>query len=297
MKYSVLVLIFLAACSSAPEKRNTKAPIVKNEVFQKPKTLTNGEITDFFQGNEKALNPALQDETMDRFSNEELSGMKAGGDPLVEMSVSCSQKDFKGAFEIASKNFNKYQKVAPYWNVVANCHLNQGNYRKALLFYNKALEVSPNYVPALNNIGVMYSRQDQDQKALVAFERANKQSKFSKTPRYNMAKLYLTYGMAENAQPVFESLLTGSPNDVDLLNATAASYFLMSDYNKALGFYQRIPESQWNRAEIGLNLALTLKKTGKAKEARQVFSNVQEPKNANLKRYYSTIDKQLGDAE
>lgn len=297
MKYSVLALIFLAACSSAPEKRNTKAPVVKNEVFKKPKPLANSEISDFFEGNEKSLNPALQDETMDRLTNDELSGLKAGGDALVEMSVRCSQKDFKGAFEIASKNFNQYQKVAPYWNVVANCHLNQGNYRKALLFYNKALEVSPNYVPALNNIGVMYSRQGQDQKALVAFERANKQSKFSKTPRYNMAKLYLTYGLAENAQPVFESLLSGSPNDVDILNATAASYFLMSDYNKALGFFQRIPESQWTRAEIGLNLALTLKKTGKAKEARQVFSNVQEPKSANLKRYYSTIDKQLGDAE
>lgn len=297
MKYSFLALIFLASCASAPEQKNTKAPVVKNEVFKKPKALTNNEISDFFEGNEKSLSPALQDETMDRLSKEELENVKTSGDPLVDMSIACAQKDFKSAFETASKNFNQYQKVAPYWNVVANCHLNQGNYRKALLFYNKAIEVSPNYVPALNNIGVMYSRQGQDQKALVAFERANKQSKFSKTPRYNMAKLYLTYGLAENAQPVFESLLSGSPNDVDLLNATAASYFLMSDYNKALGYFQRIPQSQWDRAEIGLNLALTLKKTGKADEARKVFSNVQEPKNANLKRYYSIIEKQLGDAE
>lgn len=297
MKSTILALLFLTACASAPEKRNTKAPVVKNEVFQKPKALKNSEITEFFQGNEKSLNPALQDETMDRFSKDEIASVKSGGDPLVEMSVRCSQKDFTGAFDIASKNFNQYQKVAPYWNVVANCHLNQGNYRKALLFYNKALEVSPNYVPALNNIGVMYSRQGQDQKALVAFERANKQSKFSKTPRYNMAKLYLTYGLAENAQSVFESLLSGSPNDVDLLNATAASYFLMSDYNKALELFKRIPQSEWARAEIGLNLALTLKKTGNAKEAGQVFAKVEEPRSANLKRYYSTIEKQLGDAE
>lgn len=297
MKSSILALIFLAACSSAPEKKNTKAPVVKNEVFKKPKALTNNEISDFFAGNEKSLNPALQDETMDRFSESELAAIKSSGDPLVDISIACTQKDFKGAFEMASKNFNQYQKVAPYWNVVANCHLNQGNYRKALLFYNKAIEVSSNYVPALNNIGVMYSRQGQDQKALVAFERANRQSKFSKTPRYNMAKLYLTYGLAESAQPIFESLLSGSPNDVDLLNATAGSYFLLSDYNKALGFYQRIPKAQWDRAEIGLNLALTLKKTGKADEARQVFSNVEKPKSSNLKRYYSIIEKQLGDAE
>jgi tetratricopeptide (TPR) repeat protein len=296
MKYTFLALVFLVSCASGPEGRNTKAPVVKNEAFQKPKTLKNSEISDFFAGNEKSLNPALQDETTDRFSAEELNNLKST-DPLIDISVKCSQKDFKGAFESAAKSFNQYQKVAPYWNVVANCHLNQGNFRKALLFYNKAIEVSPNYVPALNNIGVMYSRQGQDQKALVAFERANKVSKFSKTPRYNMAKLYLTYGLAENAQPVFESLLSGSPDDVDLLNATASSYFLMSDYQKALSFYQRIPQSQWQRAEIGLNLAITLKKTGKAKEAQDVFASVDQPKNSNLRKYYSVIEKQLGDAE
>lgn len=296
MKYTILALAFLAACASKPEGRNTKAPEVKNEAFKKPQTLKNSEITDFFAGNEKSLNPALQDETTDRFSAEELNSLKST-DPLVDISVKCSQKDFKSAFEAAAKSFNQYQKVAHYWNVVANCHLNQGNFRKALLFYNKALEVSPNYVPALNNIGVMYSRQGQDQKALVAFEKANKASKFSKTPRYNMAKLYLVYGLAESAQPVFESLLSGSPDDVDLLNATATSYFMLSDYQKALSYYQQIPQSQWERAEIGLNLAVTLKKTGKSKEAQQVFAKVDQPKNANLKRYYSVIEKQLGDAE
>lgn len=297
MKYTLVTLIFLAACSSAPKERNTKAPVVKNEVFKKPKALKNSEVTDYFEGNAKALSPALQDETLDRYTKDELSEMKGSSDPLVNISILCSQKDFNHAFEAASKAFNQYQKVASYWNVVANCHLNQGNHRKALLFYNKALEVSPNYVPALNNIGVMYARQGQDQKALVAFERANKQSKFSKTPRYNMAKLYLTYGLAENAQPVFESLLSGSPNDVDLLNATATSYFVMSDYQKALGFYQRIPQAEWSSAEIGLNLAMTLKKTGKAKEAQDVFEKVDKPRSGNLKRYYSTIEKQLGDAE
>lgn len=296
MKYTILALIFLAACASKPEGRNTKAPDVKNEVFKKPKTLKTSEISDFFAGNEKSMNPALQDETTDRFSAEELNSLKST-DPLVEISVRCAQKDFKSAFEAAAKSFNQYQKVAHYWNVVANCHLNQGSFRKALLFYNKALEVSPNYVPALNNIGVMYSRQGQDQKALVAFEKANKASKFSKTPRYNMAKLYLVYGLAENAQPVFESLLSGSPDDVDLLNATATSYFMMSDYEKALSYYQQIPKSQWERAEVGLNLAVTLKKTGKEKEAEQVFAKIDQPKNANLKRYYSVIEKQLGDAE
>jgi tetratricopeptide (TPR) repeat protein len=298
MKFLILPLLLMAACSTSQEKSATSAPEkVSNEVFKKPKQLKNSDVSDFYEGNAKTLNPALQDETLDRYTSAELKDLNTSTDPLMSISILCSQKDFKEAFELASKSFNQYQKVAAYWNQVANCHLNQGSFRKALLFYNKALEVSPNYVPALNNIGVMYSRQGQDQKALVAFERANKQSKFSKTPRYNLAKLYLTYGLAESALPIFESLLNEAPNDVDALNSTAASYFLMSDYNKALGYFQQIPKTEWSRPEIGLNLAFTLKKLGKSKEASQVFGQVDEPKNANLKRYYAVIQNKLGDAE
>lgn len=297
MKFTILSLIFLAACSSAPEKAKKPVPVVSNEAFKKVKPLTTGEVSEFYQGNAPSMTPALQDETLDRYSKEELAALNVAADPLMEMSVLCSRKDFAGAFQIAAKNFNLYQKVAPYWNQVANCHLNQGSYRKALLFYNKAIEVKPNFVPALNNIGVMYARQDQDQKALVAFERANRQSKFSKTPRYNMAKLYLTYGLAESALPVFQSLLSESPQDVDLLNAVGSSYFLMSDYTQALSYFKQIPEAQWSRAEIGLNLTFTLNKLGKSEEAADVFAKVDKPKQASLKRYYSTIESQLGDAK
>lgn len=295
MKFLIPLLI-LAACSSTPDKKPEKSPeTVSNADFKKEKPLANNQVTDFYQGTSTAMSPALQDETLDRYSSEELDKMTSSGDPLTDISLRCLKGDYKGAFQIAGQNYTKYQKVAAYWNQIANCHLNSGNHRKALLFYNKSLEVSSDYVPALNNIGVMYSRQGLDQKALVAFERANKHAKFSKTPRYNLARLYLTYGMAESAQPIFQSLLNEFPKDVDLLNATASTYFLLSDYQRAYGLYQGIPRSEWKRAEIGLNVAVTLKKLGKAQEAQKVFDGVETPKNTNLKRYYSSVEAQLGD--
>lgn len=297
MRYLLPVLLVLVSCSSIKDKKPSEAPVVKNEAFKKPRALKNGEVPDYYQPQAVGINPALQDETLDRYTKEELSGLITSADPMMDISVRCSKGDFEGAFSAASKAFNQYQKVATYWNQIANCHLNQGNHRKALLFYNKALEVRPNYIPALNNIGVMYSRQGQDQKAQVAFESATKQSRFSKTPRYNLAKLYLTYGLVETALPIVQGLLEQSPQDLDLLNANASAYFLMSDYTKAMSFYQRIPQNFWASAEVGLNLSMTLKKLGKAKEASEVFSRIPEPRSMNLKRYYSMIGKQLGGAE
>lgn len=298
MKFSLILLFaFLVGCSSSKEKKSSAPENVSNESFKKERPLTKAQIQDFYQGNAKTLSPALQDETLDRLTDEELKELKTEGDPLIEISVACSRRDFTTGFKVASAHLTRYQKVPQYWNLVANCHLNQGSHRKALLFYNKALEVSPNFIPALNNIGVMYSRQGLDQKALVAFERANKQSKFSKTPRYNLAKLYLTYGLSESALPLFQSLLNETPTDVDLLNAVGTAYYMMSDYGRAYSYYQRIPQAQWRRAEIGLNLAMTLKKTNRLKEAVALFDDIEKPSNASLRRYYAAVGTQLGDAE
>ena len=300
MKISILLLLLVVACSSGEksEKRNTEAPVkVNNDAFKKERSLKNSEVDDFLSVNTASANPALQDETLDRFSSEEISAMKETTDPLIDISLRCSRGDYQNAFAIASKNFNKYQRVAPYWNLIANCHLNQGANRKALLFYNKALEVKPNYVPALNNIGVMYSRMEQDQKALVAFERANGAGKFAKTPRYNLAKMYLIYGLAEPALPILKALLDSAPTDLDLQNAVANAYFLMSDYNSAFSHFQKIPPANWSKPEIGLNLAVTLKKLGKGADAAKVFGDVQKPKNQALSRYYSSVENYLGDKQ
>lgn len=298
MKTSLLLIVLVVACSSGEKSqpRNTEAPAkVTNDAFKKESSLTNNEVDDFLSLNTASLNPALQDETLDRFSPEEILTITETNDPLIDISLRCMRGDYQNAFAIAAKIFNKYQRVAPYWNQVANCHLNQGANRKALLFYNKALEVKPNYIPALNNIGVMYSRMNQDQKALVAFERANGASKFAKTPRYNLAKMYLIYGLAEPALPILKGLLESSPTDLDLQNAVANAYFLMSDYNMAFAHFQKIPPANWSKPEIGLNLAVTLKKLGKSQEATNIFSDVQKSKNQALNRYYSAVENYLGD--
>jgi len=296
MKLHFWLLLTLVACSSTPEKKKSIPPEkVTNEAFKKDKALNSKDVPDFYNGKIQAINPALQDETIDRFAAPELASMEQTTDPLLSIAINCLQGDFNQGFSIASKNFDKYQKVAVYWNLIGNCHLNQGSHRKALLFYNKALEVSANYVPALNNIGVLYFRQGQEQKALIAFERASSHAKFAKTPRYNLAKLYLRFGLAESALPLFQGLLSSAPQDVDLLNAVASAYFLMSDYQRAQENFSRIPKEQWENPEIGLNLAMTLKKLGRNDEAKEVFSSVAKPKNGELKRYHAVIAAQLGE--
>lgn len=290
-----LLLIFIS-CSSPKVKGPTseEAHKVSKESFKKEKSLSASEVKDFISEKPKSLNSALYDETLDRYSVDELSLLSDSKDPLLNISIYCSKGDFNKAFDLASTLFDRYQKIPSYWNQIGNCHLNQGSQRKALLFYNKALEVNPNYVPSLNNIGVSYARLGEDQKALIAFERANNQSRFAKTPRYNLAKMYLKYGLAESALPLFNGLLNESTNDVDLINAVGTCYFMMSDYQKANSFFSKVPSSLLTRAEYGLNYSITLKKLGKSELAKKIFAQINEPKSKDQKDYYSLVGSQLG---
>jgi tetratricopeptide (TPR) repeat protein len=295
---SLLVLLTLVGCSTGKGTQEAgpgSAPAeVTKSSFKKEKVLALNEVKDFYTEEPKTLNPALQDETLDRYSVDEIEMLADNKDPLIEIAVRCSKRDFNKGLAVAGNVFNRYQKIPAYWNLIANCHLNQGSSRKALLFYNKSLEVSPGYVPALNNIGVLYSRQGEEQKALVAFEKANKQSRFAKTPRYNLARLYLSYGLANLALPLFEGLLNESPGDVDLLNAVGSCYFLTGNSQKAISFYSRIPAAQVSRPEIGINYAATLQELGKEQEAKKIFSEVEKPKSPSLKEYYSAVGNKLG---
>jgi tetratricopeptide (TPR) repeat protein len=298
MKTSYLVIVLiLTACSSqkGSQNRRSEAPEnVSKSSFKKEKVLLPQEIKDYISDQTKSESPALQDESLDRYSSDELKKLEGTKDPLMAISLSCSQGDYEAGFAMASKNYNRYQKIPAYWTSIANCHLLQGNQRKALLFYNKAIEVSPGYIPALNNIGVLYSRQGEDQKALIAFDKANKQSRFTKSPRYNLARLYLRYGLAEIALPYYQGLLNDSPNDLDLINAVAHCYFIMSDYQKASAYFSKLPAKMLEKAEFGLNYAMTLKKIGKSKEALALIDKIEKPKSKLMQDYYAQIGTVIG---
>ena len=293
----IIVLLLMASCASqkGTESRRHEAPSnVSKSSFKKEKVLLPQEIKDYIADQTKSESPALQDESLDRYSSDELKKLEGTKDPLIAISLSCSKGDFEAGFTMASRNFNRYQKIPSYWTAIANCHLIQGHQRKALLFYNKAVEVSPGYIPALNNIGVLYSRQGEDQKALIAFEKANKQSRFAKTPRYNLARLYLRYGLAEMALPYYQGLLNDSPNDLDLINAVGHCYFIMSDYSKASAYFSKLPPKMLERAEFGLNYAMTLKKMGKSKEALALVDKIEKPKSKAVQDYYAQIMTEIG---
>lgn len=234
--------------------------------FQKKQKLAYNKADDHYEAPTAAN--ALASESADRMGKSETAGLK---DPLGTMMVTCYQRNFEKGFAIASELFDTHQNLPTYWNQVATCHLLQGSERKALLFYNKALEVTPNYVPALNNIGVIYSKSGQDQKALVAFQKALANGKFTKTPRYNLAFMLLRYGLAEEALGHFRGLSEEAPQDAELRIGLANALALTQRWPEAWEQFGQVPAELRRRSDVGLNMALAAQHAGDPQSARSIL--------------------------
>ncbi len=294
MKYLIMAL-FLISCASSekkPTQEMSPQSNLKNTDFKKQKAITFSPSQDFYPTAPNGKNILLS-ETADKANSGELKTIGAGSDQLASMMALCYKKDFDAAFNISDKLFQTHLNVPTYWNQVATCHLLKGNERKALLFYNKALEVKANYVPALNNIAVIYNKNGQDQKAQVALQRALSKGMFAKTPRYNLAFLMLEYGLASKALPLFKTLSEDTPADVELRVGLANSFALLERWSEAWDQFGLIPDNRRKLPDVGLNMALAAHKLGKRDLAKSILSATDV--NTSNRKYAEKLSGVIGE--
>ena len=113
-----------------------------------------------------------------------------------------------------------YQSTAKYAKYSFRAHNNLGveyfrrkNFRKAEYYFKKALNINPNYAPALNNIGVIALRKGKVKEAISYYKKSKE-----KDPNYllaykNLAHLYIKLGLKKEAKKELEDILQRFPYD------------------------------------------------------------------------------------
>lgn len=288
----LLILLLIVGCSSAPKKRTFKVDDISNEDFKNVKKIKYSKTDDRFVKVESTFSDALNEESLQRIfkydGSVELSG------PMGEIGKACYSKDFKRAKALVSQHSKTYAENPIFWNQVGTCFLLEGNSRKALLFYNRALSIKGDYAPALNNLGVMYMRDRDFSRAQVAFERARKSTAFGKTPRYNLANLYLSFGLYTQAVSHLSTLGQVSSGDVDVLNMLGTSQLMQGRAEIAVKNFEKIDRDFHEEPRIGLNYALALYMAGNPKKARDIFDDIESKNLGNWKSYYRKVSKYIG---
>jgi tetratricopeptide (TPR) repeat protein len=294
----LLILLVLVAVSCASNKDGSK-PL--------PKEVSDISNSDFVPKKEKVYNrraDTVKVEDKEIISknilvSESLDKGRLFEDFKVESKIdelarTCYEKEFKDAREQIRILEEEYRSNVIFWNQVATCFMLEKDYRKALLFYNKALEFNTNYAPVLNNIGVMYERQGEDERALISYEKASKNNKYARTPKYNMAMLYLKYGLYNKSKNILSGLKRINSKDSQVLNALAVSELMSGDVKSALSNYSLVDPELLEEPAYGVNYAYALFVDGKKEKAHDAFEDVDIEKNDSNYSYYLRVKSLIG---
>ncbi len=286
---SFVLLFFVASCATTSGDKDY-SDITKDD-FKTKRQVPYDQGADRFKGIKDDNYKVLGEESLSRFSD---PGDLEERGVLDQITVACYEKDFEKAFSIIKEKSAVYKTNPIFWNQVGTCFMLKGERRKALLFYNKALEFKASYSPAFNNLGYMYKLENEDQKALVAFTRAKKANQYAKTPLFNLGNLYLEYGLFSQAIATFTGLYNIEKKDVDVLNGLAVAYLMQGNTDRALEFYKRIDSDFLEKPEFGINYSLALFRSNKKSVAKDKLSDIDKEKLGPWKEYYRSVASILG---
>lgn len=214
----------------------------------------------------------LKFESLNRYDQERLAKFRSQNQPLSL----CHRGEFEKAMNLYKDNLDNQLNNYQYWNEISTCYILEKKYTQAKLFLDLALSrtKSPQEKAiVLNNLGVIYMENDNYPEAKEYFKQSIKLEQKYLTPKYNIAQIYIKYGLYNKAQEIIDKLLTLTPNDVDFLNSKAHIELMQQRHKSALVYFNRIPATYRSRDDIATNLAMTYYMLGLYENAEKAIGS------------------------
>jgi tetratricopeptide (TPR) repeat protein len=148
------------------------------------------------------------DEIMDR--GQVLSTLYAKASVLID----------KGSFEEAIQIYKSLTKMDPSgkaWFYLGYVHGQLGQPRKALMYYQRYLDINPWEAVTLGNIGWTYELLDDFQKASMYYDLSLEVDPSNTDVLLNKAKLLRKLGNDKDAMSYYDAVLKINPDDIDVL--------------------------------------------------------------------------------
>ena len=292
MRVILLLVVILSLASCATKKRSEGKDVnnISNLDFKKEVPVRynkNKDYYNFFQRPD-SLKDSLIEETVHRMPNMKLEETKDGVDEMSQLAIFCYNEDFKKAFILIDNLYRRYQKHPGYWNQVGNCYLLQGDLRKAELFYLQSLQYNQNYAPAYNNLGSLHIRRKEYEKALSAFKKAHKLNRSSLTPIYNLAQMYLNFGVVGKAKKFLLAIENQRSGDPRVLSALGTAYLFQGKIKKSLSYFNKVSSDSRKHPSVGLNYVIALVISENKELAEEIFDDINNDQK-EWKRYYKKV--------
>jgi|GEM_PF-1490814 len=136
------------------------------------------------------------------------------------------------------------------------CH-DKNKLNEAIDYYNKAIELSPNFKEAYYNRGIAYIKQENYPRAIEDYNKAIELSPNFKEAYYNRGIAYFKQGNYPRAIEDYDKAIELNPNDDDAYCSRGVAYFKQGNCSRAIEDYNKAIELNPNNYQVYANRGST----------------------------------------
>lgn len=149
----------------------------------------------------------------------------------------------------------------PY--LIAHSYADMMNYKQAVPFFKKAIELKPTEPYWIYELGMICYAMQSDQDALKYILEAGEKG-YKKDNDYleNLGIAYLNVGKLEEGVKILDEILLKRPSDMNLLNMVAEGYYYKGKYDKAIDYWDRVLQADKTEASALFMIGMSYQKKG-----------------------------------
>ena len=136
-------------------------------------------------------------------------------------------------------------------------------YNKAIDHFERVLLIDPNYLDTLNNLGLAFSTLGENEKAIEYYEKIIKiNPNYKYSPFFNIGLIYHELGENEKAIEYYKQSIKINPNYAVAYANLGLLFYQLGENNKSLDFYEQAIKINPNEPVYYLNLGITYSELG-----------------------------------
>ncbi len=142
-----------------------------------------------------------------------------------------------------------------YLKQLGSIYVRAGQDEKAIPYYEQIITFNPESIEAMVSLGGIFRRLKRYEDSVSILNKAQDISSIDANISYSLGFTYKEMGDYDDAIDAFESVISSNPDDVLAHNHLGAIYFAKKEYDKAIATYKRGLQVDQNHPILNYNLA------------------------------------------
>ncbi len=178
-----------------------------------------------------------------------------------------ARKDDDGATQAWSRALELQPQFVPAIGGIGSVLLAKGDFDAAIDRFSEALRLQPDWADGHYNLGLALLGAKQRDKAVLAFERAAKLAPEDPTVLVQLADIYVQDEKTDAALPLLQHAAEVAPKDANVRVVWGNALVKRGDFEGAIGQYAQALQADPNNLDARLGLARAQQRAGKLADA------------------------------